>query len=164
MIQSDLVELKNNLPDLEDFTIYKIAALNDITTHSNKVSELMDEIAAASQEHVQGVEQISKAVNQMETVTQQNAASAEESASAAEELNAQADSLRKIVQELSELTTGTANVFTDNLMGLRHQIGQVNHNDKTRQDHTCMGKEQQSHLLSNKTDKKPFHNHLESAQ
>jgi hypothetical protein len=25
MIQSDLVELKNNLPDLEDFTIYKIA-------------------------------------------------------------------------------------------------------------------------------------------
>ena len=83
-------------------------ALEEITVQTKKVSELMDEIAAASQEQAQGVEQVNKAMTQVETVTQQNAANAEESASAAEELSAQAESMKKIVSELSELVNGTA--------------------------------------------------------
>jgi methyl-accepting chemotaxis protein len=83
-------------------------ALAEITTQARKVSELMGEISAASQEQTQGVDQVNKAMSQVETVTQQNAAHAEESASAAEELNAQADNMRKIVHELSMLVNGNA--------------------------------------------------------
>lgn len=54
----------------------------------------MAEIAAASFEQAQGIEQISKAVTEMDKVVLQNAANAEESASAAEELNAQAEQMR----------------------------------------------------------------------
>jgi methyl-accepting chemotaxis protein len=81
-------------------------ALNEITVQAKKVNELMDEIAAASQEQSQGVEQVNMGMSQMETVTQQNTANAEESASASEELSAQADNLRKIVQDLSQLVNG----------------------------------------------------------
>jgi len=47
---------------------------------------LVGEIAAASQEQSQGIEQINKTVSEMEKVIQKNAANAEESASAAEEI------------------------------------------------------------------------------
>jgi methyl-accepting chemotaxis protein len=81
-------------------------SLAEITVQAKKVNELMDEIAAASQEQSQGISQINKAITQMEAVTQQNAANAEESASASEELNAQAGNLRDIVQQLVILVDG----------------------------------------------------------
>jgi methyl-accepting chemotaxis protein len=81
-------------------------SLAEITVQAKKVNELMDEIAAASQEQSQGISQINKAISQMEAVTQQNAANAEESASASEELNAQAGNLREIVQQLVVLVDG----------------------------------------------------------
>ncbi|HBE78564.1 MAG TPA: hypothetical protein DDW65_12435 [Firmicutes bacterium] len=81
--------------------------LNEITVQTKKVSELIQEIAAASQEQTQGIEQVNKAVTQMETVTQQNASNAEESASASEELSAQAQNLREIVQQLSQVVNGS---------------------------------------------------------
>jgi hypothetical protein len=37
-------------------------ALTEITTHARKVSELMSEISAASQEQAQGVDQVNKAM------------------------------------------------------------------------------------------------------
>jgi methyl-accepting chemotaxis protein len=83
-------------------------SLNEITVQAKKVNELMDEIAAASQEQSQGISQINKAISQMEQVTQQNAASAEESASASEELSAQAQNLRDIVQQLVYLVNGSS--------------------------------------------------------
>ena len=83
-------------------------ALNEITVQANKVNDLMDEIAAASQEQFLGVEQVNKAMNQMQTVTEQNCSSAEESAAAAEELSAQADNLNRIVRELSQMLSGKA--------------------------------------------------------
>ena len=82
-------------------------ALNEITIQSKKVNELMDEIAAASQEQSLGIEQVNKSIAQVTVVTQQNAANAEESASAAEELNAQSENMKQIVQELSMLVYGT---------------------------------------------------------
>jgi methyl-accepting chemotaxis protein len=89
-------------------------ALVEITGQAGKVNELMNEIAAASNEQAQGIDQVNKAMFQMESVTQQNAASAEESASASEELNAQAESMRKIVRELSELVNGAEKTFNLN--------------------------------------------------
>lgn len=87
-------------------------ALLEITTYTKKVNELMDEVAAASVEQSQGVEQITKTLSQMETITQENAANAEESASIAEKLNAQADNMRKIVQGAFGISNEEASIHS----------------------------------------------------
>ena len=81
-------------------------ALNEVTAQAKKISELMAEIAASSQEQSQGISQINSAIAQMETVVQQNAANAEENAAASEELSAQAQNLKEIVQQLVVLVHG----------------------------------------------------------
>jgi len=83
-------------------------ALRAITESSQKVDSLVAEIAAASNEQAQGIEQVTTAVTQMDSVTQQNAANAEESASASEELSAQAEELNRMVQDLRNLVGGLA--------------------------------------------------------
>ena len=87
--------------------------LGEIATGVAKTSDLVNEIAAASQEQAQGVDQINKAVSQMDKVTQQNAAAAEESASASEELNAQAASMKEVVGELVTIVGGKASVAAE---------------------------------------------------
>jgi methyl-accepting chemotaxis protein len=72
------------------------------------VDELAGQLASASQEQSQGIEQVNTAVTQMDKVTQSNAASAEESASAAAELNRQAKSMKHAVVELLSLVEGKA--------------------------------------------------------
>ncbi len=81
-------------------------ALKDIVTNVKKVSDLIAEIASASQEQAQGVEQIAKAINQVDQTTQSNAATSEESAAASEELSAQAISLGEMVIELVTIVNG----------------------------------------------------------
>ncbi len=76
---------------------------SQVTGSTGKVKELVAEIAAASSEQSQGVDQINKAVNEMNNVIQQTAANAEESASASEELNAQSEQMKEIVQQLVAL-------------------------------------------------------------
>ncbi|MBN1421796.1 MAG: methyl-accepting chemotaxis protein [Planctomycetes bacterium] len=78
-------------------------ALEEIVTGNRKVSELIAEIAAASNEQAQGVDQINIALSQMDKVTQATAANAEESGSAAQELNAQAEELNQLVRQLEAL-------------------------------------------------------------
>ena len=78
-------------------------AFGEVTTNSDKVAHLVGEIAAASQEQAQGIDQINTAMSQMDQVTQQNAANAEESASASEELNAQAFSMKDAVDQLMKM-------------------------------------------------------------
>ena len=58
-----------------------------------RVSNLIAEIAAASQEQSQGIEQVSETVTQIEKVTQQNAAMVEEASAAAASLEEQAAQL-----------------------------------------------------------------------
>ncbi len=105
-------------------------ALSEITTQAKKVSELMEEIAAASQEQSQGIEQVNKAIAQMETVTQQNSSNAEESASASEELSAQAQNLQEIVKQLSELVNGKAARELEETA--LHQVKHLNINQSER--------------------------------
>ena len=64
------------------------------------------EIATASSEQAQGIEQVNTAVSQMDKLTQSNAAAAEESASAAEEMSAQTAELNGLVGDLLELVGG----------------------------------------------------------
>jgi methyl-accepting chemotaxis protein len=80
-----------------------VEVFSQMTGSTSKVKELVAEIAAASSEQAQGVDQINKAVNEMNTVTQQTAANAEEAASASEMLNAQADEMRGFVSALTAL-------------------------------------------------------------
>jgi len=83
--------------------------LLDIMHQAKKVSELMDEVAAASQEQTQGITQISIATAQIEQSTQENAATAEEVAAASDELSAQAESVKNIVNYLNTLVNGKKN-------------------------------------------------------
>ena len=82
-------------------------AFEEVVVNAGKVGELVNEIASASTEQAQGIEQVNTAMTQMDKVTQKNAASAEESASASEELSAQAESMKEVVQELVVLVGGS---------------------------------------------------------
>lgn len=83
-------------------------SLAEIVEKARKVDELVGEIASASREQSQGIQQVNIAVTQMDKVTQSNAANAEESASASEELNAQAATLKDAVEDLVKLVGGKA--------------------------------------------------------
>jgi CHASE3 domain sensor protein len=100
-------------------------AFTKVATGAKKVGELVGEIAAASQEQSQGIEQINKAVAEMDKVVQKNAASAEESAAASEEMNAQAEQMKAFVQELV-IVVGrrrNGNGGVDVAKGVRHREG-----------------------------------------
>ncbi len=81
-------------------------AFRENVTVAAKVGQLIDEIAAASDEQAQGIDQVNKAVSEMDKVTQQTAANAEESASASEELNAQAVQMKGYVKDLVAAISG----------------------------------------------------------
>jgi len=81
-------------------------AFSEVAESAKKVGELVGEIAAASKEQAQGIEQVNKAVVDMDQVTQQNAANAEESASASEEMNAQAEQMMVFVNEMLAIVGG----------------------------------------------------------
>ena len=81
--------------------------LGEMVTSIQKVKELISEIAAASKEQAQGIEQVATAVAQMNQVTQTNAATAEESSSASEVLNAQVEQVNGIIQELVTIVEGS---------------------------------------------------------
>ncbi|MDA8129701.1 MAG: methyl-accepting chemotaxis protein [Betaproteobacteria bacterium] len=71
--------------------------MDDIVTSVKRVTDIMSEIAAASQEQSSGIEQVNQAVAQMDEVTQQNASLVEEAAAAAESLQEQAAKLAEAV-------------------------------------------------------------------
>jgi methyl-accepting chemotaxis protein len=81
--------------------------LTDIMTQVKKVADLIAEIAAASQEQSQGIEQVNKAVSQMDSVTQQNAAQTEELSSTAQTLAAQAEELSAQVAQFKLAVAGS---------------------------------------------------------
>jgi methyl-accepting chemotaxis protein len=80
-----------------------------VDENNGKVNNLVAEIATASNEQAQGIEQINKAVAEMDRVVQQNAANAEESASASEEMSAQTKSMKGLVGHLAALVGSAHN-------------------------------------------------------
>ncbi len=67
--------------------------LTQIVESVKKVTDIVAEIAAASQEQAAGIDQVNKAVMQMDEVTQQNAALVEEAAAASRSMEEQAANL-----------------------------------------------------------------------
>jgi methyl-accepting chemotaxis protein len=82
--------------------------LDEIVPSIGKTSDLVQEIAAASEEQSSGVGQINTAMNQLNQITQQNASSSEELAATAEEMSGQAENLQQLVGFFKvENATGT---------------------------------------------------------
>ena len=71
--------------------------MDEIVGSVKRVTDIMGEISAASQEQTSGIEQINQAITQMDQATQQNAALVEEASAAAQSLQEQAGSLAQIV-------------------------------------------------------------------
>jgi methyl-accepting chemotaxis protein len=81
--------------------------IDGLTGYVRDVNQVLREIAQASSEQSDGIQQINIAVGQIDTTTQQNAALVEESAAAAFSLQAQASALAEAVSAF-KLQTATA--------------------------------------------------------
>ncbi len=67
--------------------------LEEIVSSVKRVTDIIAEITAASQEQAQGIDQVNKAIMQMDETTQQNAALVEETTSASQSMKDQAKEL-----------------------------------------------------------------------
>ncbi|NLC23376.1 MAG: HAMP domain-containing protein [Oxalobacter sp.] len=97
-------EIKNLIDD----SVHKVSTGTELVNNAvdtmleigesiTRVNDIMNEITIATQEQVQGIEQINLAVSEMDTTAQQNAALVEEAAAAAESLQDQAKTLVGVV-------------------------------------------------------------------
>lgn len=85
--------------------------MQDMVGAIRRVTDIMEEISAASREQSAGVAQVGEAITQMDQATQQNAALVEESAAAAQGLRHQAESLLQAVSRF-QLERGAALVVS----------------------------------------------------
>ncbi|MCU6501399.1 methyl-accepting chemotaxis protein [Rugamonas sp. A1-17] len=72
--------------------------MSEIVASVRRVTEVMEEIASATQEQSSGIAQIGAAIGQMDQSTQQNAALVEEAGAAAQSLHEQAGDLAEVVR------------------------------------------------------------------
>jgi methyl-accepting chemotaxis protein-1 (serine sensor receptor) len=97
----EIKELINNSVEKVDTGTVLVAqagtTMNEVVDSVKRVTDIMGEITAASQEQSQGIEQVNQAVMQMDEVTQQNAALVEEAAAASQSLQDQAGKLSELV-------------------------------------------------------------------
>jgi methyl-accepting chemotaxis protein len=84
--------------------------ISEVVSAVRRVTDLMGEIAAASNEQHKGIEQVNSAVVQMDQVTQQNAALVEQASAAAQSMAEQARGLRDAVSvfKVSSAQAGSA--------------------------------------------------------
>ncbi len=123
---------KNTAEIIED-TVKKVRECATMVTRANgafskmeggsrRIGELVAEIAAASSEQAEGIDQINKAVSQLDQVVQQNAAHAEQTASASSELQHQAERMKRYVVELQSIVGVSArDVVVEELEPSRRQ-------------------------------------------
>src|SRR5688572_29478041 len=82
--------------------------MSEVVQSVKRVTDIMGEITAASQEQSSGIEQVNQTVTQMDQVTQQNAALVEEAAASAKALEDQAEGLSKSIAAFKLAQTGQA--------------------------------------------------------
>ena len=71
--------------------------MGEIVSSVQRVTDIMSEIAAASQEQASGIEQVNQTITQMDETTQQNAALVEEASAAARSMEEQAAGLAQTI-------------------------------------------------------------------
>jgi methyl-accepting chemotaxis protein len=82
--------------------------LTELIPSIRKTAELVEEVAAGSNEQATGVQQMNRAMSQVDQVTERNAAAAEQLASTAEEMTTQAQALRDLVSTFQRGKAGGA--------------------------------------------------------
>ncbi|BCE00849.1 methyl-accepting chemotaxis protein [Marinicellulosiphila megalodicopiae] len=80
--------------------------LKEIVESVQKVSTMIADITAASEEQASGIDQVNKAVSQMDEMTQQNAALVEEATSAGEAMSEQARSMMQLMKFFNTQSDG----------------------------------------------------------
>jgi methyl-accepting chemotaxis protein len=106
-----------NTANLIEDTVKKIGVGSYIVARTNEtfdkvaqraadIGRLVNEIAMASQEQAQGIEQVKAAIAQMDRVVQQNAEIAMESSSASNEMQTLAEKMNLSIEKLSKIVTG----------------------------------------------------------
>ena len=73
------------------------ATMGEIVASVQRVTDIMAEISAASQEQSTGIEQVNQTITQMDETTQQNAALVEEASAAARSMEEQASALAQAI-------------------------------------------------------------------
>jgi len=73
------------------------ATMHEVVDSIKRVTDIMSEIVAASDEQAEGIGQVNHAMTQMDDVTQQNASLVEEAAAAAQSMQEQATHLSQVV-------------------------------------------------------------------
>ena len=73
------------------------ATMHEVVDSIKRVTDIMADIVAASEEQATGIDQVNRAMTQMDGVTHQNAALVEEAAAAAESMREQAEHLSQVV-------------------------------------------------------------------
>ena len=91
LIEGSLARVKNG----SEIASETMVSLQSIVEGITKATDLVGEIAAASNEQAQGISEVSQGLSQIDSVTQQNTANSEETASAAQELASQALQLQQ---------------------------------------------------------------------
>ncbi len=86
-------------------------ALADIGAKTRQVDDLAAAVAAASQEQLEGVEQVNQAICRLDGITQTNAHNAAAGSSAAEQLRRQAGILRSEILSLQAMVTGAGDAL-----------------------------------------------------
>lgn len=103
------------------------SAFQEVDGSSAKAADLVEEIAAASSEQAQGIEQVNQAVVGINAVTQQNTSDAEESAAAAQQMNAQAAHVNGMVNDLMALVGGKTSSMGETGAGTARPDRPANH-------------------------------------
>ncbi|WP_369751153.1 methyl-accepting chemotaxis protein [Bordetella sp. FB-8] len=75
--------------------------MDEVVQAVKRVTDIMNEISAATSEQSSGIEEINDAISQMDSSTQQNAALVEQAAAAAQSLDDQAKSLTSLVEKFT---------------------------------------------------------------
>jgi len=88
-------------------------ALGEILDNANTLDDTIEEIAIASVEQSQGIQEITKAMSELDKVTKQNSIIAHETSLNTQSLNKQALNLTDISVLLTDLITGKKNSSTD---------------------------------------------------
>jgi methyl-accepting chemotaxis protein len=100
-------DIMSKINEAMEMVFKSIDEFAKVDENTRRVNDLVVEIAAASGEQAQGIDQVTKSLSEMDKVVQRNAANAEESASASEEMSAQAESMKSMVSHLASLVGRT---------------------------------------------------------
>ncbi len=98
--------------------------MDEIVTSVKRVSDIISEISAASQEQSSGIDQVNAAITSMDETTQQNAALVEEAAAAAESLMEQA---HQMVEAVNGFKTSAKELNQPKVMAMSPFVSQPKH-------------------------------------